>query len=830
METQYIGEHLLPGQLGHFLVVLSFIGSLFSTFCYFNAARSELKDSSSSKRWIQLARNSFVIHTAAVIGIFITLYYIITQHLYEYHYAWEHSSRALPAKYLLSCFWEGQQGSFLLWSFWHCVLGIVVLFRAGALESRVMTIIGLVQACLATMILGIYLPGGIQAGTSPFLLLRQQMQQAPIFQQPNYLSMIRDGNGLNPLLQNYWMVIHPPVLFLGFASTLVPFAYTLAALWKGGDYKAYVKPALSWSLFSGAVLGTGIMMGGAWAYESLNFGGYWAWDPVENASLVPWMILVAGLHTLLIFRATGRSLAITHVFFILSYIGVWYSTFLTRTGILGDTSVHAFTGEGKSLYWHLLVVLGILLALSLVLLLRRWRSLPRVAGKEEELLSREFWMFIGSFILLLAGLQISITTSLPVWSSLYKWITGKLPAPPVDLVAHYNNIQMWVAMFLAIVSAGALYLKYKHTETRTLGRKFLIVTVLAVVLSVLVGWTQRIDGWQYILLLFCSCFSIVANAWYAISSQKLLRKMGPALSHFGFGVLLLGILISGHKKEVISLNTLGGILPLGKTDMQEAIKESQENVILYRGVPVAMSDYFATYQGDSSSTSDPRTFYKVLFERKDSATRKTLETFVLYPDAFINPRGQEGMSANPASRHYWNKDIFTYVSSVSNKAAQAEDTGAFKPFTLHAGDTVFLSQGFLVFRGFNTRVSDPRYTPVPGDVAVGATLDVYTLRGKTASIEPLYYIRDKYEYAIADTLYKQVGAIVRLAKILPEDNAALLEVREMDQSRDFVVLKAIVFPHINLVWSGTILMVLGFLLSMYNSARKQQHKVSEPRV
>ena len=149
------------------------------------------------------------------------------------------------------------------------------------------------------------------------------------------------------LLQNYWMVIHPPVLFLGFASTLVPFSFIIAALWKG-EYKSFIRTTVISSLFSGGVLGLGIMMGGAWAYESLNFGGYWAWDPVENASLVPWLTMIAGLHTLIVFKATGRSLSTTMVFYGLTYILVWYSTFLTRTGVLGDTSVHAFTGEGKS--------------------------------------------------------------------------------------------------------------------------------------------------------------------------------------------------------------------------------------------------------------------------------------------------------------------------------------------------------------------------------------------------------------------------------------------------------------------------------------------------
>lgn len=822
MQTQFIGEHLLPGQLGHFFIVLSFVGSLLSAFAYFRAARWEQSDPVLSQRWLIIARNSFIIHSASVLAVFITLYYIITHHLFEYHYAWAHSDRSLPSKYLLSCFWEGQQGSFLLWMFWHSVLGIIVMFRGKVLESRAMTVIALVQACIGTTVLGIYLPGEVQIGTSPFLLLRHQMQEAPIFQQPNYLSMITDGNGLNVLLQNYWMVIHPPVLFLGFASTLIPFAFAVAALWKG-DYKSFIKPILGWSLFSGAVLGTGIMMGGAWAYESLNFGGYWAWDPVENASLVPWMIMVAGIHTLLIFRATGRSLMITFFFFTLSYVAIWYSTFLTRTGVLGNTSVHAFTGEGKSLFWQLILFITLVGTLGFGLMIYRRRSMPRVQT-EESLWTREFWMFIGSFILLLASLQISISTSIPVWAPLAKWISGKDIAPPVDPVMHYNNIQIWVAVFISLFCGFALYLKYKSTDIHAVLRKFILVGLATLLLTVTIALTQQISGWQYVLLLSASVFCIAATVLYALSIQSSIKKMGPALSHFGFGILILGILITGHKKEVISLNTLGGILPLGKENMQEAVKESRENVMLYQDVPVAMNDYWATYKGDSTSPSDPRTFYKVQFEKRDSVTNKVTEQFMLYPDAFVNPKGAQGLSANPSSKHYWNKDIFTYVNSVSGKAndVTVADTASFKSFRMLSGDTVYLSKAFIVFKGFNTEIQDTRYSAQPGDVVVGARIEVYNLEGKINNVQPIYLIRDQRELFIDDTLSSSVGAIVRLAKIIPEENRAEIQIKEVEDRKKWVVLKAILFPHINLVWAGTIIMVCGFLLSMARNLTKKK--------
>ncbi|RYD58687.1 MAG: hypothetical protein EOP56_03620 [Sphingobacteriales bacterium] len=788
---------------------------------YTRSAYTEKTDLNNSRSWLLMGRNGFAIHSAAVLGIFFSLYYIIANHLFEYNYAWQHSSKTLPMQYLLSCFWEGQEGSFMLWSFWHCMLGLVVMRTSGILESRVMAVIAVVQLALSTMLLGFYFGPEMKVGSTPFMLLRHQMAGAPIFAQGNYLDFVQDGNGLNPLLQNYWMVIHPPILFLGFASTLIPFAYTIAALWKG-EYQDWVKPAINWSLFAGAVLGTGIMMGGAWAYESLTFGGYWAWDPVENASLVPWLTLIAGLHTLVVYKSTGRSFIITTILLALTYLLVWYSTFLTRTGVLGDTSVHAFTGEGKSLYWHLLVVLGVLLLGSIIMIVRKWRSLPRVKT-EENVDSREFWMFIGSFILLLSAVQIIISTSIPVWSPLAKWITGKDIAPPVDPVLHYNNIQVWVAIILALLSAGVLYLRFKTSDTKTVWKRLLITGAIALAVTVAVAYVQQIDVPQYALFLFASVFSVVASIYYIISVQKAnLKKGGPALSHLGFGLSLLGILLSSFNKEVISFNTLGVVMNFGKKTDAENAKESRENILLFRNTPVAMGDYMVTYKGDSTSTEDPRTFYKVFYERYDEKNKEVKETFTLYPDAFVNPKGQTGLIANPASKHYLHKDIFTYVTSVMDPTKKT-DTTSYKEHKVKNGDTVYLSSSYIVFHGFNTEVQNPNYKPANGDIAVTARLGVYDLQGKTKELNPVYYIRDGFENFIEDSLQTN-QVYTRLAKIIPDENAAVIMVKQADPKDDYIVLKALVFPFINVLWLGIIVMVAGFFVSMWNRLTKKEKR------
>jgi cytochrome c-type biogenesis protein CcmF len=810
------GEHLVPGQLGHFFVITSFVAALFSAYAYFRAVRTEVVDPNGSRLWTLLARNGFILHTTAVVSIFVTLYYIITRHLFEYHYAWEHSSRDLPSNYLLSCFWEGQQGSFMLWTLWHCVLGLIVMNTAKHLETRTMAVIACVQVALATMILGIYLGPEIKIGSTPFMLLRHAMQNAPIFAMPNYMDFVKDGNGLNVLLQNYWMVIHPPVLFLGFSLTLIPFAYVIAALWKG-EYETFIKPTLAWSLAGGAVLGTGIMMGGAWAYESLNFGGYWAWDPVENASLVPWLTLVGGIHTLLVYRSTKRALIMTFVLLLITHLLIWYSTFLTRTGILGDTSVHAFTGDGKALTYHLLLVIGALLALSIWLLAVRWKKLPRIKT-EEETVTREFWMFIGSVILFLAAIQICVTTSIPVWKPLAKWITGKDFAPPTDPMKHYNSIQVWVAVITGILSAATLYMRYRKSEGMMVWKRLGITALLALPLAVWIGWGQEITQWQYTLMLYAACYGIVANIYYGISVQKLkFKTLGPTTAHLGFAMALLGILLSSYNKHAISFNTTGESFNFGKKTAQENAKENMESVIMFRGVPVAMGEYFATYVGDSDvAGKDRKVFYKVNFERTDTVTKKVIERFTLYPDAFINPKGNQGLSANPSTKHYLHRDIFTYINGASDKSKS--DTSQYKSHMVSKpGDTISLANGYMVFDGFSRDIDTKRVALGPDDLPVKAILKVYDLNGHVKNLNPVYIVKNKeYVTYVEDTL-ASLGLVTRLANIVvtsADSASAEILVKQTNPMDDYIVLKALVFPYINVLWAGVVVMVMGFFISI----------------
>ena len=548
----YLGEHLLPGQLGHFFIVLSLVSSAVAAFAYFKSANAVSEQNAIS--WKKLGRYAFFTDVFSVISIFILLFYIIHSHYFEYKYAWQHTSLSLEVRYMLASFWEGQEGSFLLWTFWHCVLGLVLIKRSKEWEAPVMSVLSFVQFCLATMIAGLYIFGW-KLGSNPFILLRDSgvLDNAPALHmnlditqplKPDYLSFITDGNDLNPLLQNYWMVIHPPALFLGFASTVVPFAFAVAGLWKK-KLTEWTKPALPWALFSAAALGTGIMMGAAWAYESLTFGGYWAWDPVENASLVPWLVMIAGIHTLMVYRHSGHSLRITHLFLILSFSLVLYSTFLTRSGILGDTSVHAFTDMGMN--WQLIGFMAVCIVPALWLFASRYKQIPSIQ-KEESATSREFWMFIGSLVLFLSALLIIGKTSLPAFVKI---------APPEDPEFAYNRVQVLVAVIVALLTAVTHYMKYKQTTRAFFWKKIWLPTVISVVISSLILIFGNINynkyGYGFLgsiwLAIACSVYSIIANGAYFIDKLRKSSKLsGGTLAHLGFALMLLGILISSSKK------------------------------------------------------------------------------------------------------------------------------------------------------------------------------------------------------------------------------------------------------------------------------------------
>lgn len=807
METAFKGEHLLPGHLGQFFVILSFGSALLSAISYYFATTNK---NPLDKSWFLLGRYSFFVNTLSVVSIGACLFYIIYNNLFEYHYAWAHSSRTLPVYYIISSYWEGQEGSFWLWAFWQAVLGNILIWKAKSWEKPVMAVVALSQTLLASMLIGVEL-FGTRIGSSPFILLRQAIE-GPIFSRPDYMTFIKDGNGLNPLLQNYWMVIHPPTLFLGFASMIVPFGYAIAGLWQK-RYKEWVQPALSYSLFAVMVLGTGIIMGSFWAYESLNFGGFWAWDPVENASMIPWLTLIGAVHVLIVYKNTGHSYFTATFLVLISFVLVLYASFLTRSGILGETSVHAFTDLGMK--WHLVIDVLIFLAISVYLLVARWKELP-ITKKDEETYSREFWLFVGAIFLALSCFHLVLVTSIPVWN----WIFGTKLAPPTEPVKHYNVIQASFAVVVTLLTGFVQFLKYKNTDVT----RFFITTLVYLLFSVAIGglviYLTGIYKLHFVfsLVMIGAIYSIMANAKVLADALKGKFKLaGSAVAHIGFGLILVGALIAAGTSSVVSQNNSG----IGFGDEFAKASNPKENIMLYKNQPVQMGGYTVTYVGDSVVA--PNHYFKVNYKRFD-ASGKVVENFILKPNSQANMK--MGLVSSPDTKHYLLHDLYTHVTMAPIKSdleagddnhSEADDDKNYDAPISHevsVGDTIRFREGYMIVRGLNKETKVQNIPLKDNDVAVGAVIDVVS-HGSTYHTEPIYMIKDGNVFDFSRKV-DDAGLKLRFSKIIPQQNKLEIMVFQQPESKKpYIVMRAINFPYINFFWSGTIIMVVGFLLSIF---------------
>ncbi|MEO0895411.1 MAG: cytochrome c biogenesis protein CcsA [Bacteroidota bacterium] len=1034
------------GKIGEMMVSLAFASALVSMISFLIA---DLREGQERKSWEKMGLAGFMTHTVSVVGIIATLFALIYNHQYEYHYVWAHSSNELPVYYMISCFWEGQEGSFLLWCFWHVVLGSILLFSKAEWRNSVMAIIASINLILSSMLLGVYmnsswvmgvylvltlLPGiyflyhffqskdplpfqgnfhlasaivaggfllmlfrgqlgynislipgsrefslaglgfwfyliamigytvfygfyvresmqskenqfwslvggavlaavGLFAvffepetwklGSTPFMSLRAAFPDDGVWAREGENFVPENGTGLNPLLQNYWMVIHPPTLFLGFASTTIPFAFVMSGLIRR-KYTEWLKPAMPWMTFSVMILGIGIIMGGYWAYETLNFGGYWNWDPVENSSFVPWLCGVASLHAMLIYRRTKTYLKMTMWLILGTFLLVLYSTFLTRSGVLGETSVHTFTDLGLS--GQLLVLMGLYTAFVAVMMLFRGKEIPEKSD-ESRVWTAEFWLFIGVLVFMFSALLITAATSLPVFNQIF----GTNLAPPVNVQLFYYQWNVWFAIGFGVASGIAQFLWWKRMKGKEIGdalfRPFLIavLTGSAVMLAIwYADWEFAFDeeyasfidpentgtnifskAWAYInygifsvadeLLLFSALFSFFANADVLISllrkNNKGLKVMGGTVVHIGFALMLVGMLFSSGYDSVISKNLRPG--DLARFPEEERI----DNVLLPRDNPTQIMGYDVTYIGKKEAeapVSDLEILTENIFEfklafrdksgdrwamklprgpfldmKKESASithdlehekdqRKELlgevdlnlvkekldenlaafeperidtrmefgltfsnrgnekDVFTLFAETQLNAT-EGGLIPHPSRKIYWNKDIYVYTSSLPNN--DAAETKFFN-LSIQIGETKQWEDFTFTLENL-TNLSD-RPDLAQYEVAAAANLNV-SAKGKTLQTQPIFTIKDNNPGMIQDEI-KEFGLTFAFVGIQPEQNLVHLQGRFINPDADFVIIKAIQKPFINLLWLGTFILTIGFLISIYR--RIQENKAT----
>ncbi|MEO6939645.1 MAG: cytochrome c biogenesis protein CcsA [Candidatus Kapaibacterium sp.] len=422
----------------------------------------------------------------AIISIFVAagtlLYYIFNYH-FEINYVYEHVSRSLSKPLLFSTFYASQEGSFMLWALWSAIIAIFLMPYAARqrYEPQVMAVFLAVLGFLALMLIA----------KSPF----QSIYAAHPGEVPTGF-IPKDGKGLNPSLENLWIVIHPPMLFLGFSLLAVPFSFAIAGLIKR-DYQGWIATSMPWTLGAGMVLGFGIMLGGFWAYETLGWGGYWGWDPVENSSLLPWLVTVAAVHTMLTQRRTGGLVRTNIAMTLLAYALVLYSSFLTRSGILGDASVHSFADPGNLAFNLLLGALILFVGSSFVMFFVRWREMTTL-GTEYKLMSRETSLSIAAALLGASTLVVFIGTSSPLVST------------KVDN-NFYNNLHIPIAIALMVINGLSLLLKWKQTNTKEMLKRAtqsLILTGIGTIAFFLLGLRKP----ELLAMAAGSLFALFVNA------------------------------------------------------------------------------------------------------------------------------------------------------------------------------------------------------------------------------------------------------------------------------------------------------------------------------
>ena len=636
----YIGEHLFPGILGQTFIWISFFTALSSSLFYLIA----LIRKKSGSGILIIGRSFYSFHFLTLIGAGVLLYFIIFRHYFEYAYVWQYSSKELDIKYIISCFWAGQEGSFLVWAFWQSLIGMFLIALTKEWESPVMLVFSLSQAFVTSMLLGVEL-FGLKIGLSPFTLLRETVPtiNGTIFQETNYITLLKDGNGLNPLLENVWMTIHPPILFLGYALCLVPFSYAMAGLITK-DYQNWIRRAYPWTLLALIFLGSGILLGGAWAYVSLTFGGFWAWDPVENSSLVPSMTLLATLHFFFIYRKQNFGLLMAFLFATLTYILVLYAGFLTRSGVLANTSAHSFGSNGMT--GQLMIFLLTFLALMIFWIIIRYRDFHKRI--QDRFHSREFWMFIGSLVIILAAFQIIFTTSIPVINLLFKTNL----APPVEPVTFYNRWQTPFVLLIAAFIAFTQFLNYSYNTLKDFFRKLFIPFTAALLTTlpfVLTGITKGIPHISLLFLILFALYSVLTNGFFTTSKPA---NPGAILAHAGFLTFLLGILLTFSNSRTISTNT-------SRFDLGDA-KTNAQHLVLMKHDTLFMGGYYVAYMHDKKMGNT--TEYQVDFMTyKDD---KFSKAFSLHPSVNIHPR--MGAVYNPSTRHFIWRDYYTYIVQANS--------------------------------------------------------------------------------------------------------------------------------------------------------------------
>ncbi len=807
--------------IGSIVLSVALAFSLISMIMYFLSYRGY-------KNTLNFGRISYHGMAILVIAASALLWQAIITHQYQYHYVYSYSNNSLKPGFLIASFWGGQEGSFMLWLLLTSIVGIILqsyTSKRGDLEPRVMAVFTLATTFLLVMVSPWFKNPFEYIWTTPVFLsvssVNPQFMNLSFIQQffftdqstnqgfiklgPELHQMLStagiavnnfviDGKGLNPQLLNFWMQIHPPTLFTGFSMATVPFSFAIAALMKN-DYRDWVKQSFPWVLAGAGILGLGIMMGGYWAYEMLGWGGYWAWDPVENSSLIPWLVGVASVHTLLVQRksqskgGTGKYARTNLILCILTYVLVLYSTFLTRSGVLGDASVHSFVDPGMVVYLFLVLFIGTFIVLGFGMIAYRWKDLGDSSVDEENILARELALFTAAIVLIASATIVLVGTSAPIFGH------------AVDTF-FYNEMHLPLAIIIMFLNGLSLLIKWKSSDIKDVIKKSTYAAAGSIIFTMILIIFGGVSDLLIILLALSASFSLFVNLDIAIKIVRGNMKMlGAYISHIGIAIFILGVIGSAFFSREIDIDLVKGetvYLTKQNGDLVRLNSEAVKNKSLV--------DYELTFTGYHPIENNTKYAFNIdITKGKSNYNVKP----VMYISEFNNSLMRE-----PAILTMLTQDL--YVSPLGYDEGNSNETG---------GKTVTVGLGFETkFENANIKYVEFKKPDISamtsgGDIEMGTKL-LITKDGKNYEITPLIKREsNQFEYIPAEI--KELNLRVEVKKIDPSNETAELifskivnDTQLSANPKQVLTVAASVKPFISFVWIGVVVMVVGFFVSV----------------
>ncbi|PYV91642.1 MAG: cytochrome C biogenesis protein [Acidobacteria bacterium] len=629
---------VIVSNIGQFCLLFAFCLS-----CYAMVA-SFLGGKVGHRRLVDTAERSMVAVCVLVTLTVCTLWYELNVGNFSLQYVASHSNRAMPWYYKIGALWGGQEGSLVFWCWILSIYSLVTVLLNRKKNRTLMPYVVMAISMVSTFFL---LLNNFVA--NPFDLIGVSRAGGPAMP---FAPM--DGNGLNPALQYWAMVIHPPILYTGYVGFTVPFAFAVAALITRELDEEWIRTTRRWMMVPWLFQGTGILLGAKWAYVVLGWGGYWSWDPVENASLMPWLTGTAFLHSVIMQERKGMMKVWNMILILSTFLLCIFGTFLTRSGIV--SSVHAFAQSPIGPYFTGFLLL--LLSLSLYLLLTRLDSL-KSENRLDSVVSRESSFMFNNLILLATGFAV-------LWGTLFPIISEALQGEKRSVgPLFFNKINIPVGLFLLFLTGVGPLLAWRKTSFRSLQKNFTLPVVLSLVMG-LIFFTFGMRHFYSTVCLMLSVFVVCtiisefhrgANArrkqgegyleslW--ILTFRNTRRYGGYIVHLGMVCLFVGLAGAGFNKEAQKEMVPGDSLSLGKYTLTlEQIKSA--NNANYQSATALMTVY---KDGTLVDTLLPeRRYYKT----SDTATTEVALRSGLNEDLYLVFSGIEKDNSKPVFHAYLN--------------------------------------------------------------------------------------------------------------------------------------------------------------------------------